>query len=94
MDWFWNKKIRVVYEKIVTYTDEEGNTVTLRPDFYLPDYHDLYIEYNGRTDKKYLKKKEEAMKIYRKKKMNVEVLTDEDLKDKTQVLENLLERYK
>ena len=51
-NFFYNNKIRSVYEKTIYYK-EEGEDKTLHPDFYLPDY-DIYIEYNEIKKKNYL----------------------------------------
>ena len=56
IDYFFDNFIRVVYEKTVPYTNEKSEHATLHPDFYLPDYN-LYIEFNGLTNKSYLKQK-------------------------------------
>ena len=54
-NFFYNNKIRSVYEKTIYYK-EDGGDKTLHPDFYLPDY-DVYIEYNEIKKKSYLKSK-------------------------------------
>ena len=78
-DFFFNERIRVVYEKTLYYT-ENGEQKTLHPDFFLPDY-DLYIEFNGLTNKDYLRKKEYAKKIYAELNKDVLILVQEDLED-------------
>lgn len=78
-DFFFNERIRVVYEKRVFYT-ENGEQKTLHPDFYLPDYN-LFIEFNGLTNKEYLRKKEYTKKIYEEQGKNVLILGQEDLED-------------
>lgn len=79
--WLYNNKIRVKYEEPVYYCDEEsGETKTLHPDFYLPDY-ELYIEYNELSNPKYIKSKEYTQKIYDKLGLKVLIMTDKDLQD-------------
>jgi hypothetical protein len=76
-NFFYNNKIRSVYEKTVYY-EENGESKTLHPDFYLPDY-DLYIEYNEIKKKSYLKSKEYTKKIYEKLGLKVVIMDDQDL---------------
>ena len=79
--WLYNNKIRIKYEEPVYYLDEEsGETKTLHPDFFLPDY-ELYIEYNELSNPKYLKSKEYTQKIYNKLGLKVLIMTDKDLQD-------------
>ena len=78
-DFFFNERIRVVYEKTLYYT-ENGEQKTLHPDFFLPDY-DLFIEFNGLTNKDYLRKKEYAKRIYEQMNKKVLILVQEDLED-------------
>ena len=80
LNWLYSKSIRAEYEKTVPYGDQD-----LKPDFYLPDY-DLYIEYNGREDSEYLRRKEETLEIYRKEGLNVVKLTPEDIKDPNRLI--------
>ena len=78
-NFFYNNKIRSVYEKTVYYTDPEtGEDKTLHPDFYLPDY-DIYIEYNEIKKKSYLKSKEYTQKIYAHLGFKVIIMDDQDL---------------
>ena len=76
-NFFYNNKIRSVYEKTVYY-EENGESKTLHPDFYLPDY-EYYIEYNEIKKKSYLKSKEYTKKIYEKLGLKVIIMNDEDL---------------
>ena len=76
-NFFYNNKIRSVYEKTIYY-EENGESKTLHPDFYLPDY-DVYIEYNEIKKKAYLKSKEYTKKIYDQLGFTVIIMTDEDL---------------
>ena len=78
-NFFYNNKIRSVYEKTVYY-DEEGKSKTLHPDFYLPDYN-LYIEYCELSNKPYLKKKEYTQSVYKKLGFDVLIMDDKDLND-------------
>ncbi|MBQ1943079.1 MAG: hypothetical protein II368_05505 [Clostridia bacterium] len=78
-NFFYNNRIRSVYEKTVYYTDPQtGEDKTLHPDFYLPDY-DLYIEYNEIKKKSYLKSKEYTKKIYEMLGFKVLIMDDQDL---------------
>ena len=78
-NFFYNNKIRSVYEKTIYYTDPDTNEdKTLHPDFYLPDY-DLYIEYNEIKKKSYLKSKEYTKKIYDLLGFKVIIMDDQDL---------------
>lgn len=76
-NFLYNNKIRSVYEKTIYY-DENGETKTLHPDFYLPDY-DLYIEYNEIEKKSYLASKEYTKQIYEKLNFKVIIMNSEDL---------------
>lgn len=76
-NFFYNNKIRSVYEKTVYY-EENGENKTLHPDFYLPDY-EYYIEYNEIKKKSYLKSKEYTKGIYEKLGLKVIIMNDEDL---------------
>lgn len=78
-NFFYNNKIRSVYEKTVYY-EEDGKNKTLHPDFYLPDYN-LYIEYCELSNKPYLKKKEYTQSIYKKLGFDVLIMDDKDLND-------------
>ena len=78
-NFLYNNKIRSVYEKTVFYDDPDtGESKTLHPDFYLPDY-DIYIEYNEIKKKSYLKSKEYTQKIYDMLKYKVIIMDDQDL---------------
>lgn len=76
-NFFYNNKIRSVYEKTIYYK-ENGENKTLHPDFYLPDYN-VYIEYNEIKKKSYLKSKEYTQKIYDQLGFNVIIMDDQDL---------------
>ena len=76
-NFFYNNKIRSVYEKTVYY-EENGENKTLHPDFYLPDY-EYYIEYNEIKKKSYLKSKEYTKGVYEKLGLKVIIMNDEDL---------------
>lgn len=92
IDYFFDHYIRVVYEKTIPYINEKGEEKELHPDFYLTDY-DLYLEFNGLTNKSYLKKKNYANKIYQEKGLKVEVLQSEDIDDIETTMEKLLSKY-
>ena len=76
-NFFYNNKIRSVYEKTIYYKENEEDK-TLHPDFYLPDY-DVYIEYNEIKKKSYLKSKAYTQKIYDQLGFKVIIMDDQDL---------------
>ncbi len=76
-NFFYNNKIRSVYEKTIYYT-ENGVSKTIHPDFYLPDY-DVYIEYNEIKKKSYLKSKEYTQRIYDQLGYRVIIMDEQDL---------------
>ncbi len=92
IDYFFDNYIRVVYEKTIPYVNEKGEEKQLHPDFYLTDY-DLYIEFNGLTNKAYLKKKDYANKIYKEKGLKVEILESNDIDDIEATMAKLLTKY-
>lgn len=92
LDYFFDNYIRVVYEKSIPYTNEKGEEKELHPDFYLKDY-DLYIEFNGLTNKTYLKMKNYVNKIYQEKGLKVEILESSDIDDIEKTMEKLLAKY-
>lgn len=92
LDYFFDNYIRVVYEKNIPYTNEKGEEKELHPDFYLKDY-DLYIEFNGLTNKSYLKMKNYVTKIYQEKGLKVEILESNDINDIESTMEKLLAKY-
>lgn len=78
--WFFEHKIRVIYEPDFWY-EENGETKALHPDFCLPDFNDIYIEYCELTNKPYLKKKQYTQQIYQNNNKRVIIMDDNDLKD-------------
>ena len=76
-DFLYSSKIRYIYEKPIYYVENKINK-TLHPDFYLPDYN-LFIEYNELNTEEYMQKKSYAMDIYKKKGLNVVVMTNNDI---------------
>ena len=92
MDYFFDNYVRVIYEKTIPYTNEKGEEKSLHPDFYLID-HNLYIEFNGLTNKQYLKKKEYAYSIYKNLGLNVEILEPADIDEIDISMEKLLAKY-
>lgn len=77
-DFLFDYKIRAVYEKPVYYYPPNGETITLHPDFYLPDY-DLYIEHNGYSGKKYSETKSFTEDIYKKLGYKVIITSEDDI---------------
>lgn len=93
LDYFFDHFTRVIYEKTVTYINEKKEEAELHPDFYLPDY-DLYIEFNGLTNKTYLRQKDYVSKVYKSKGYNVVILDSNDINDIESTLDKVLEKYK
>lgn len=93
LDYFFDHYTRVVYEKTVSYINEKGETAELHPDFYLQDY-DLYIEFNGLTNKTYLRKKDYVNKIYASKGLKVIILDSDDMNDIEGTLDSILDLNK
>lgn len=92
LDYFFDNYIRVIYERTIPYVNEKGEEKELHPDFYLKDY-DLYIEFNGLTNKSYLNVKNYAKKIYEEKNLNVEILESKDIDDIESTMTKLLAKY-
>lgn len=92
LDYFFDNYIRVVYEKTIPYTNEKGEQKELHPDFYLKDY-DLYIEFNGLSNKSYLKTKNYVNKIYQEKGYKVEILESKDIDDIETTMEKIFQKY-
>lgn len=92
LDYFFDNFIRVVYEKTIPYTNDKGEEKELHPDFYLKDY-DLYIEFNGLTNKNYLSQKGYANKVYQSKGLKVEILESKDIDDIESTMERILSKY-
>lgn len=90
-NWLFKEKIRAIYEETIFYKDSDtGETKTLHPDFFLPDYG-IYIEYNELTNKPYLSKKEYAKKIYESLNKKVIIMTDKDINDISACLKPILD---
>ena len=82
-DELYSRKIRCEYETSVFYKDDKGETKSLHPDFYLPDYN-LYIEhwgYENTKDPRYNKEKLFKQKIYQSQGKKIAGTTSEDIKD-------------
>ena len=79
-DFLFKYGIRTVYEKAVYYYPNENETITLHPDFYLPDY-DCYIEHNGVDTKSYKANKKKTEEMYKSLNYKVIVTTEADLAD-------------
>ena len=87
-DWFFNKKIRVIYEPDFFYK-EDSETKVLHPDFFLTDY-DVYIEYCELKNKPYLKKREYTLNIYKQNNKNVIIMSDKDIDNRDKFFFNEL----
>lgn len=79
-DFLFKYGIRTIYEKAVYYYPNENETITLHPDFYLPDY-DYYIEHNGVDTKSYKANKAKTEEMYKSLNYKVIVTTESDLGD-------------
>ena len=82
-DELYSRKIRCEYETTVFYKNDKGETKTLHPDFYLPDY-DLYIEhwgYENAKDPRYKEEKLFKQKIYQSQGKKIAGTSSEDIKD-------------
>ena len=79
-DFLFKYGIRTVYEKAVYYYPNKNETITLHPDFYLPDY-DCYIEHNGLDTKSYKANKKKTEEMYKSLNYKVIVTTEADLGD-------------
>lgn len=79
-DFLFKYGIRTIYEKAVYYYPNENETITLHPDFYLPDY-DCYIEHNGVNTKSYKANKSKTEEMYKSLGYKVIVTTEADLGD-------------
>ena len=60
-DFFFENDIKFIYESEYFHPYTKRKAI---PDFYLPRYN-LYIEYFGRSDEKYIQSREEKIKMYR-----------------------------
>ena len=95
LDHLWDKNIRVIYEKEIEYTDQKTDKeIELHPDFTLPDYKDLIIEYNGMTTSKYLATKQETKRMYEELGLTVETITVEENDDLEKAVDHILKKYK
>lgn len=79
-NFFFHNKIRYSYEETVYYVDEQEKENALHPDFYLPDF-DTYIEYNELKKLEYVKRKNFAIKQYKKLGKKVKVLNERSLEN-------------
>lgn len=79
-DFLFKYGIRTIYEKAVYYFPNENETITLHPDFYLPDY-DYYIEHNGVNTKSYKANKTKTEEMYKSLNYKVIITTESDLGD-------------
>lgn len=84
-NWLFSERINHVYEKQVTFQNNEKCLC----DFYLPD-HSAYIEFWGKTDEYYIKRKNVKTALYKTLK-NVRLI---ELDDKSlENLDDILEEY-
>ena len=79
-DFLFKYGIRTIYEKTIYYYPNENETISLHPDFYLPDF-DIYIEHNGVNTKSYKANKAKTEEMYKSLGYKVVVTTETDLSD-------------
>ena len=88
-DFLFKYGIRTIYEKAVYYYPNDKETITLHPDFYLPD-QDIYIEHNGVDTKSYKANKAKTEEMYKALGYKVIVTVEADLGDIEAKLKPLL----
>lgn len=86
-DYLHRNNIEHVYEKTIKVHGEP-----IKYDWYLPKYK-IYIEYWGYYGKKYKKRKEEKIKLYRKGKLKLISIENLMFKDIYTNLDNELKKY-
>lgn len=87
-DWLSRKRIEYVYDERYRIAGD----VSIRPDFYLPEF-DLYIEYWGMQEQDYLARKSEKKFLYQRAGKKLISLDWRDLENIESVLEEKLSRY-
>ena len=87
-DWLLQKKIEYVYDERYRIAGD----VSIRPDFYLPEF-DLYIEYWGMQEQDYLARKSEKKFLYQRAGKKLISLDWRDLENSEAILEEKLSRY-
>jgi hypothetical protein len=87
-DWLSCKRIEYVYDERYRIAGD----VSIRPDFYLPEF-DLYIEYWGMQEQDYLARKSEKKFLYQRAGKKLISLDWRDLENIESVLEEKLSRY-
>ena len=94
-DYFYNHQIKHAYEIPVPMPDENGNTVTLHPDFYLPDY-DVYLEHwgYGEENKRYTEAKKYKINLYNLNHKTVICTYEKDMNNMSAMLKFKLENFK
>ena len=85
-DWLFGKKIRYEYERKAPISED------LYSDFYLPD-GDVWIEFWGLNEEKYLERKRKKQNLYRKYNYNLVELEQNDINRIPDVLPTKLRRY-
>ena len=87
-DWLSRKRIEYVYDERYRIAGD----VSIRPDFYLPEF-DLYIEYWGMQEQDYLARKSEKRFLYQRAGKKLISLDWRDLENIEAILEEKLSRY-
>lgn len=87
-DWLSRKRIEYVYDERYRIAGD----VSIRPDFYLPEF-DLYIEYWGMQEQDYLARKSEKKFLYQRAGKKLISLDWRDLENIEAILDEKLSRY-
>ena len=88
-NWLYKNGYKHEYEKIVNVNNEYQSVIVC--DFYLPDF-DIYIEYWGKYDEKYISRKHAKRKIYKEQNLKLLELDYESIKKINEVMANALKK--
>jgi len=86
-NYFFFLGIKHIYEKVIFL---RGNKI--KCDWFLPEYN-VYVEYWGYSGKRYLKRKNEKLKLYQKEKMRLISIENSMFFDIYTNLNGLLKKY-
>jgi predicted nuclease of restriction endonuclease-like RecB superfamily len=89
-NWLYNNGYVHAYEKSVFMPKNPEETVI--SDFYLPQGN-VYIEFWGLSDDKYLNRKDVKIKLYEQNNINLINLTEEDIKRLNDILPRLIYKF-
>lgn len=99
-DYLYNHNIKHIYEKPITYLDEDGQMKTIKPDFYLPKTEDnefeIYIEHWGLIEKnvEYTRRMNFKLDFYKKNRLTILCTYESDEKDINSILDCKLHNCK